>query len=124
MGEEVIIIPVIFLSLVAIIKTLSDNRLRKEIIQRGEVDPALVSSIMGRRHVEQSLTSVKWAFVLISIGLAFILIGFIPDGGFDPNFNNDTDTLKMGILIICAGAGFAGYYLFASKKLTGSESNI
>ncbi len=105
---EVIVIPVIFLTIYMVIKTLSDNRIKRILIEKGETGESL-------KHLNMSqplngLNSMKWGLILIGIGAAFFIAELFPreisDGGL------------LGLMSLFAGVGFLVYYNLAKKELS------
>jgi hypothetical protein len=112
MTEAVIIVPAIFLSFVLMIKIISDNRIKKMLIERGKVDENikfLYQSIAAR----DPLSSVKWGLVLIGIGLAFLLGQLFP--------YSVSDEAVIGLMFLFAGIGFLVYYFMAKDRRPESQ---
>lgn len=96
-----------FFAVVAIIKFISDNRIRRMLIEKGMVDEKLKYLY---REPDRSLSSIKWGMVLIGIGLA-LLIGQV--------FRYDlSDEATIGLMFLFAGLGFIIYYFMAKSKLS------
>lgn len=109
MGELVGIIAI--LSVVAIFKIIFDNRVRRQLIEKGMVDENLKYLFRESPH---SLSSIKWGMVLIGIGLA-LFIGQI--------FRYDlSEEATVGLMFLFAGLGFIIYYFMAKNKLRDNGS--
>ena len=106
--------PVIFLSFVAIIKILSDNRVRKVLIDKGKVDES-VKYLYQNRVFNHPLSSVKWGLVLIGIGLALFIGQLMP--------YSVSDEAIVGLMFLFAGIGFLVYYQMAKKQLSGDDKS-
>lgn len=106
MGSEVIIIPAIFFSFVAIVKILSDNRTRQMLIQKGQIDENIQYLYTGmvQDHVPNS---VKWGLVLIGIGMAFIIGELVP--------HEMRGEITVGSIFLLSGLGLIFYYFLAKR---------
>ena len=106
MSSEIIIVPIIFLSFVAIIKILSDNRVRNKLIEKGLVDENIQYLYPLKTHL-QKYTSLKWGIVLIFVGLAIFISQLLA--------YKISDESIFGIMFLFAGLGLVLYYFLASK---------
>ena len=109
----IIIVPVIFFSFVAIVKIISDNWLRRKIIDKGVVGED-IKYLYSAGYVGQPLTSIKWGMALVGIGLAFM----IPE-----IFGGMQDETMVGLMFIFAGLAFLLYYFIAKSKFQEAEKN-
>ncbi len=102
-----ILVPVAFLfAMVAIIKIISDNRLRQKAIDKGLVDEK-TKHLFSNNFVLQPLSSFKWGLILVGIGAA-LFIG---------NISDLHEELVFGLMFIFAGAGLLIYYYLANQEL-------
>jgi hypothetical protein len=104
MGSEVIVVPVIFFSFVAIVKIITDSLVRRQLIKNGMVDEKA-------KYVFSSFdltngNSLKWGIVLIAIGVAFLIGNYVPE--------MDEEGV-IGLVFVFAGLGMASYYFFSKK---------
>jgi hypothetical protein len=108
------LIPITLFAIVGyIIKVISDNRLRQKLIDKGEIDEN-IKFLYSARTEQKGLSSLKWAFVLIGLGLA-LFIGQI----FHTYF---TDEMTVGMMFLLAGIGFLIYY-FIEKNLRSKSAD-
>ena len=112
-GEMVpiIIVPVIFFSFVAIVKIISDNSLRRKIIDKGVVDEN-IKYLSNVGYGGRPLNSIKWGMALVGIGLAFMVPAI---------FGRIEDETMVGLMFIFAGLAFLIYYFIAKSRLNGTE---
>ena len=104
-----IVCGVIFGSFVLLIKIISDNRIRREVIASGKVDENVKYLFLKNNAICGSiLNSIKWGLVLVAIGLAFILGLFFP--------YRISDEITFGLMFIFSGIALLIYYFFAQKK--------
>ena len=108
-----VVVTVIFGTLVLIIKILSDNRIRKSLIESGQLDEkAKFLYLKGERRPIDPLTSVKWGMVLVGIGLALILGQFLNQF----MYFGDAEGLTFGLMFLFAGIAFLIYYNLKKKE--------
>ena len=105
----VLIVFVIFSSAAFVIKVISDNRIRKRLIESGQVDEKVKYLFFksGRRAADP-LSSVKWGMVLVAIGLALLLGQIFP--------YDITEEMTIGFMFLFAGLAFLIYYFIQKGK--------
>jgi hypothetical protein len=107
MKEEVLgptlVLLVIFGGIVAIIRTVQDNRTRNRLIDKGQIDENIKYLYPARQDARGQ--SLKWGMMLIGIGIAF-LIGRL------------ADSEEMGVAagFFCAGIALVLYHWIAKKN--------
>ncbi len=112
MVEE--IVPIAFFAFVAfmavgITKTISDGRTRRRLIESG-ASPELAAAIVAPPSGDPGLhESLKWGLVMGAVGLALVLIQFLP---YRP-----TDPITYGVVLLFASAGLLGYYAAARRMV-------
>ena len=106
MQSEIIVVPAIFFSFVAIVKILSDNRTRQLLIQKGQIDEN-IQYLYQNVAQGQVPNAIKWGLVLIGIGLAFIVGQLVP---YDIR-----GEITVGAIFILAGLGLVFYYFLARR---------
>ncbi len=107
MDNAGILVPIaFFFAMVAIIKIISDNRLRQKAIDKNLVDEK-TKYLFANSFVLQPLSSLKWGMILVGIGAA-LFIGNISDLHRE---------LVFGLMFIFAGAGLLVYYYLANQEL-------
>ncbi len=107
MNPEIIIVPVIFFCLVAVVKIISDNRLKRILIEKGKLDES-AKFLHQHQAAANPLSSVKWGMVLIGIGAALLLSQFFP--------YTFSDEAILGLIFLFAGLGFLIYYFLWKKQ--------
>jgi len=106
-----IICGVIFGSFVTLIKIISDNRIRREIVASGKVDENLKHLFLkGEAASGSILSSMKWGLVCVAVGLAFILGQLFP--------YRISDEITFGLLFIFSGIALLIYFFIAQRKIT------
>jgi len=113
MGQfhDVLIVGIVFFSIVGIIKVLSDNRLRQKLIEKGQLDENVKYLYSSSRH--QTLSSLKWGFVLIGLGLALLIGQLAP-----PDVK---DEMIIGGMFILAGLGLLLFYHLSNQLVNKSD---
>lgn len=109
MDPEIIIVPIFFLAFVWMVKIISDNRIRRLLIEKGKLDES-AKFLYQYQALAHPLSSVKWGLVLIGIGAALLLSQLFPYAF--------SDEAMFGLISLFAGLGFLIYY-FLSKKQAG-----
>ena len=101
-----------FFSVVALVKILSDNKIRAKLIDQGKLDESIKYLYPPKMeaHVPSAL---KWGMVLIGVGLAFLAGQLVP-----PEF---TGEVTVGSMFFFAGLGLVLYYFIARKAANRSE---
>ncbi len=102
---EMVIVPAMFLAIVAIVKIVADSRIKTRLIQEGLVDEK-VKFLYQTGSERPGISSIKWGLVLIGIGAA-AMIGF-----WFPHVISEEGVI--GLMCIFAGAGFLIYYFVAA----------
>jgi hypothetical protein len=109
----VLIVFVIFGTAAFVIKVVSDNRIRRRIVESGQVDEKVKYLYFGSgKRLFDPLSNVKWGMVLIAIGLALLLGQLFP--------YNITEEMTIGFMFLFAGLAFLIYY-FIQKGKSGDD---
>lgn len=89
--------------LLAIVRVLLNYRLKSKMISMGivgdEAEKMLQSGIVAKDQ------AMKWFFLLLFAGIAFMIIGCLPFGWF-----------SVGILAFSLALAFACYYFYLNKR--------
>ncbi|OQX95371.1 hypothetical protein B6I21_05785 [candidate division KSB1 bacterium 4572_119] len=111
LGE--LLIPLsIFLPVALIIKIISDNSIRRKLIEKGMVDEN-VKFLFLKKQSFHPISNIRWGLVLIGIGLPFLIRQVAT---FDIS-----DEGVIGMMLVFAGIGFVVYYFLAQKTLLSKE---
>jgi len=105
--DDALVVGIIFFSIVAIVKIVSDGNIKKRLIDKGLAEEKV-------RHLfvpaELSvLSNLKWGMVLFGIGVAALLSNLLPYRWSDEG--------TFGLILVFAGLGFLIYYPLAQKRL-------
>jgi hypothetical protein len=107
-----IIVPVaLFLSLafaaVGVTRVISDGRTRRRLLE-SNVSTELASAVVAPPTVDLAFGgALKWGLLLGSVGIALVIVQFLP-------FEED-DPIVTGIIMLFAAAGLLGYYVAARR---------
>ena len=105
----VMIVFVIFGAAAFVIKVISDNRIRRRIIESGQVDEKVkYLYFKNGKKMFDPLSNVKWGMVLVGIGLALLLGQLFP--------YDITETMTIGFMFLFAGIAFLIYYFIQKEK--------
>lgn len=108
MGSEIGVLLIIFGSITAIVKIISDNRIRRMLIERGDINEN-TKYLYADKFAYAVPTSLKWGMVFVAVGLAFLMSQI-----FD--FWND-DLVLFAMLFIFGGAALILYYFIGNRLL-------
>ena len=112
-GELVPILIVLgfFLMIGFVTRTLSDNRVRRELLQTN-ADAATIENLFLRSRSENPDNSLKWGIVSVSIGIALVLAELMKLSADQP--------MAYGLVFIFGGGGLLVFYLV--KMLRGETA--
>jgi len=104
-----LIVFVIFSAAAFVIKVISDNRIRRRLIEADQVDEKIkYLYFRSGRRMGEPLSSVKWGMVLVAIGLALLLGQLFP--------YDITEMMTTGFMFLFAGFAFLIYYFIQKGK--------
>lgn len=103
MQEQVIIFLALFCLIGFIIKVVSDNKLRRRIIEKGEIN-ANVKELFTHSKQQVKFRSLKWGIILVAVGL-----GLITGSVFR------SQEVAFAFMLIFAGFALILYYHFGDK---------
>lgn len=103
----IVVVPTVFFTFFMVIKTISDNVVRKKLVDKGIVDEK-ASALFQTKIVNNPETSLKYGMVLVALGIA-ILIGM-----YGPGYIQEEVTISA--MFILGGLALVLYYFFTSKK--------
>lgn len=105
----VLIVFIIFSAAAFVIKVVSDNRIRRRLIESGSLDEkAKYLYLRAEKREISPLSSVKWGMVLIGIGLALLIGNLFP---YDVN-----EGMTFGLMFLFAGIAFLIYYFMEKGR--------
>ena len=104
--EPVFIVGIVFFSVIFLVKVVSDNRIRRKLIESGTVDEN-VKHLYASKPGGNGPASLKWGMVLIAIGLAFLI------GQLVPHLEGE---ITVACMFIFSGIALLLFYFLAKKK--------
>jgi hypothetical protein len=113
MSEELIpliVIPVFFGTIAFVVRVLSDNRVKRELISM-KADREIIDYLMLQAPQQNNESSLKWGIVSVALGAALALIHLMGLSGEDP--------MTFALLFIFGGGGLLCHYALR----TGSEDS-
>lgn len=102
---------IFLVSVIMLIKLLSDNKIRHKLIDKGMVDEN-IKYLYGRNEVYGVPSALKWGMVLIGVGLAFLIGQLVPI-----RYEGE---VTVGCMFFFGGVGLVMYY-FIGKRLMDRE---
>ncbi len=119
MGEGltgVLIVFIIFSAAAFVIKVVSDNRIRRRLIESDQLDEKVkFLTFQSGRGPANPLSSVKWGMVMIGIGLALLIGQLFP---YDV-----TEEMTFGLMFLFAGIAFLIYYNIQKRQASDSTTD-
>jgi hypothetical protein len=112
MSEEftaVFIVGIIFGSIVAVIKIISDNRIKNRLIDSAKLGEKIDNLNLTTDLYSNPVNAIKWGLVLLGIGTAFMLGQLFP--------YRMSDSTTFGLMLIFGGIAFLAYYFIAKNVL-------
>jgi cytosine/uracil/thiamine/allantoin permease len=97
----------LFIAIVFIVKIGLEHRTKQKLIEKGLVDEK-VKYLYGQNGRMRALSALKWALVLIGIGLAVIIGQLVPD--------HMMEEITAAGMFLLAGIGLLVYYAIASRE--------
>ncbi len=115
MGEElmtVMIVGIVFFSILAFVKILTDSKIRNQLINKGMLDEKVKYLYIDKMEY-RGPAALKWGMVLIGVGAAFLIGQLVPV--------DYTGEVTVGSMFLLAGLGLILYY-FIAKRLAGPNN--
>lgn len=117
--EDVLVPIALFVSiavaLVGTTKIVSDGLTKRNLIRSG-ASPELAAALMAEPDPNSDLLgALKWGLLVGSVGLAFILLQFLPYQTDQP--------IMLGVVLVFAAGGFLAYFTLA-RRLTGRDLRV
>lgn len=120
MGEEVIIVAIVFIAIFQIIKVLTDYLLKRRLIKENLIDKAKALTQFNPENEEiNKYPTLKWGLVAFFAGLGFILIEILHLAN-NLSISYENSFLPFGIELVFISLGFLVYFFIVSNK---SKSN-
>ena len=108
---EMLPLIVMFLVVPVIIKLLSDNKTRRQLIEKGLVDEK-IKYLFPDKPKDYVGSSLKWGMISIAVGLAVFAGQMAP--------RDLVEEVTIGCMLVFGGLALVIYYVIASKKLNKS----
>jgi hypothetical protein len=96
----------LFIAIAVIVKIALDHRTRQKLIDKGLVDEKVKYLYRENGHT-RALGTLRWALVLIGIGLAVVIGQLVPD--------RMMEEITAAGMFLLAGVGLLVYYAIASR---------
>jgi len=103
----IVVVPVFFIAIVLVVRTISDNAVRRKVIDKGLVNEE-VKFLFAREYADYLPLSLKWGMVMIALGVA-ILIGQLVPYSFQ-------DEATISGMFILGGLALILYYLLTRNQ--------
>jgi hypothetical protein len=113
-GEETLVplglFAMIAFIIVGVTKVVSDGRIRRRLVETSAT-PELAKAIVGTPQYDAELYgALKWGILTGAIGLALVVIQFLPYRPEDP--------ITLGVILLFAAGGLLGYYVVARRLVS------
>lgn len=111
----IFITAIVFVSITFVIKVISDNRIRRRLIESGKLDEQVQFLYLHPDKKESSpLQSLKWGLVLVALGLALFVGQLLP-------YQMEGEG-TIGTMFLFSGIAFLIYYFVSKNELTNEET--
>lgn len=117
MLDDGLLVPIAFFVFIAVTvlgvaRIISEGRTRRRLIEAGGT--AEVARELAAHQDEHGLyNALKWGIVTIAVGLAFVIVQFLPYGPDDP--------IMFGVVLLFFGGGLLTYYVTARRMAGRTE---
>lgn len=100
------LVPISFFVLIAyIIKTISDNRVRKRALANGNLNQS-IKYLWEKSYANKPLQNIKWVIIFLGIGLAILITHIFAL----------TEAVAIGLFCIVVAIALFVYYKLEKKK--------
>ena len=97
----------LFWAVTALARIISETRTRRRLIET-KASPEMASAVMSAGEGDFALhDSLKWGLVVGAIGLALIIVHFLPYRSDEP--------IALGVILVFGAVGLLGYYAVARR---------
>jgi len=104
----VLVLGIIFWGILAIVRHVSDNKLRHKLIDKGLTEKNLQNLFQKQETPSNKpFSALKWGMVLVAVGLAFLVGYFVPE--------SEHEEITIACLFLFSGVALMVYYSLASK---------
>lgn len=116
-GDDTLVPIALFLSLafgvVSVTRIISDGRTRRRLIDAGATPELARALAATTRNDPGFFGALKWGLVTLAVGLALIVIQFLP-------FRSD-EPIVAGLILLFLGGGLLAYFAGARRLARRSE---
>ncbi len=114
---EVIVPVALFMSVavavVGVTRAITDGRTRRRLLE-SNASAELAAAVVARPREEIAFgDALKWGLLLGSIGVALLIVQFLP--------YDEDDPIVAGIVLLFAAAGLLAYYAAARRMTAGGR---
>ena len=116
MEDYSFLVGIFFFGLVGyIVKIVSDNRIRRRLIESGQIDEKIKYLYFSdKKTMSEPFNSVRWGLVLVALGLAVIIGQQFPEG--------EKEQMTLSAMFLLAGLAFLIYYFLAKREISRKSS--
>ncbi|MBN1465179.1 hypothetical protein JXA02_05415 [candidate division KSB1 bacterium] len=111
-----IFVPIVLFGVIAyIVKIAAENRTRRILIEKGEINENL-KYLFADKLAYAVPSSLKWGMVLIAVGLAFFISRAV-------NLGMDDETALFALMFLFGGIALVIYYFIGTRMLKNQKEN-
>lgn len=103
----IVVVPVIFFSFAYVVRIISDNGVRRRLVEKGIVDEN-VQHLFAAQYSEYLPNSLKWGMVLIAIGVAVLVGQLVP--------SSVKDEATIAAMFGLSGVALVAFYFIARRS--------
>jgi len=94
----------IFVLIGYIVKTISDNKIRKRALENGNLNES-IKHLWQKSYANKPLQNIKWSIIFAGVGLVFIIAHFLALA----------EAVAMGLAFIVVAVALLVYYRMEKK---------
>lgn len=95
---------------VGVTRIVSDGRTRRKLIEAGATQELAAAVAQATRDHSSADDSLKWGMVIGAVGLALIVLQFLPYTVEDP--------ISLGLVLVSGAAGLLGHHAITRRAIS------
>jgi len=101
---------------VGVARIVSDGRTRRKLIEAGATSELAAAVAQSSRDHSSADDSLKWGMVIGAVGIALIIIQFLPYPQDDP--------ISLGLVLVFGAAGLLGHHVLTRRAVAARHDEV